>query len=69
MCSKTAFALIVYIPGWTRLRNGLHGKPPSRAKDQSCREVVVTWLMIPNMIKTNTKAVKIEAAGLLCVAL
>jgi hypothetical protein len=58
-----------YIPGWTRLRNGLNGNPPSRAKDHSWREVVVTWLMMPNMSKTNTRAVMTEAAGMLCVAL
>lgn len=64
-----AIRLSGHFPGRTRLKKLLHGNPLSRAKDHSCREVLVTWLIIPNMSRAKINAVNAVLADVLCVTL
>ena len=49
-------------PGRTRASHGLNGGPPSRAKDHSCRELVVTVFTAQVISRMSITAVKMIVA-------
>ena len=56
-------------PGLTYASQLLKGRPPSRAKDQSCRELVVTLLTAQATSSTKMMEVRASVARLDWVAL